>query len=336
MISVAIIGGGYIGDCHVAAYGKMDTSFVKVSAVVDANPKAGQAMAEKAGCKWYPTLEEAVQTEDVDVVDICVPTFLHDMFAIKAAQMGKHVLCEKPVTLSLEQFDRMEQACRENGVKFMTAQVVRYMPVFAEAARRMQAGQLGDVHMLSEKRLCQHPLWTSWHRDPAKSGGGLFDLNTHDIDFIYSLFGLPQSISSVGWKNETGCWNHVAQVLRWEDKQAVCETSLEMTGDFPFTEELRITGDAGTLDYKSSAGVNIKDGQAIRSFVHYPVGNVPEEVETGEYDPFQVMIEGFLRAVAEDTAVPIPPSQTRDVVRILEASQKSLETGKTVYLEDAQ
>lgn len=313
MLRVAVVGGGYIGDCHIAAYQKLAPSFVKVSAIVEANPQAGQKAAEKAGCAYYETLEQAVSVEEIDVVDICLPTFLHDVFAVKAAEMGKHVLCEKPVTLSLEQFDRMDRACKDNGVKFMTGQVVRFTPEFVETARRLKEGQLGKLHMLSEKRLCQHPGWTKWHADPAKSGGGLFDLNTHDIDFIYSLFGLPESVSAVGWKNATGCWNHVASVLRWSDKQAVCETSLEMTGDFPFTQELRVSGDNGTLSFSATAGVNIKDAETVGSFMYYPVGQAGEKISVAQYDPFQAMIEAFLRAVADDTPVPIPPEQTRDV-----------------------
>ena len=330
MLHVAVIGGGYIGDCHLSAYGNMAPEVAKVTAVVDANPDAGQKMADKAGCKWYASLEDAIVEQPVDVVDICVPTFLHELFTVKAAGLGKHVLCEKPVTLSLASFDRMTAACQANGVRFMTAQVVRFMPVYVEAARRIR--ELGQIHMLSEKRLCQHPLWTSWHRDPAKSGGGLFDLNTHDIDYIYSLFGLPESVTSVGWKSATGCWNHVSQLLRWKDRQAVCETSMEMTGDFPFTTELCVVGDQGTVSYHSSAGVNIKEAQAVESFVCYPVGGAPEAPAVPEYDAFQVMIEAFLYAIETRGPMPIPPEQTRDVVRILEASQASLESGKTVYL----
>lgn len=332
MLQVAMIGGGYIGDCHIAAYKAMDPALARLSAIIDANPTAGQAAAEKAGCQYFATLEEAFAAYAIDVVDICVPTFLHERFVLQAAQAGKHVLCEKPVTLSLESFDRMHQACIDNNVKFMTGQVVRFMPEYVEFATRMRAGQLGDLHLLTEKRLCQHPAWTSWHRDPEKSGGGLFDLNTHDIDYIYSLFGLPESVSAVGWKTDTGCWNQVATLLRWKDKQAVCETSLEMTGDFPFTVEVRASGDAGTLHYQATAGVNIKDAETLGNFIHYPTGGEPQKVEVSQYDAFHREIESFLLAVKNDTDVPIPPEQTRDVVRILLATKEALETGSAVRL----
>lgn len=332
MLHIVMIGGGYIGDCHIAAYNAMPPEFAKLTAIIDSNPDAGQKAARKAGCRWFPSLEEAVADVPVDVVDICVPTFLHEAFALKAAQMGKHVLCEKPVTLSLESFDRMYNACRNAGVKFMTGQVVRFIPEFVQFRKEIQSGSLGRLHMFSEKRLSQHPAWTTWHRSPEKSGGGLFDLNTHDIDYIYSLFGFPQWVSAIGWKSDTGCWNHVVTTLHWAELQAVCETSLEMTGDYPFTVGVRAVGDRGTLEYRSCAGSNIKEAEAVSGFFRYPVGASPEPVEVAQQDWFYAELYAFLRAIAEDTEVPIPPEQTRDVLRILLATKEALETQKTVYL----
>lgn len=332
MLHIALIGAGYIADCHISAYRSMQEDFVKITAVVDNNPASGQKAAEKADCGWFASLEEAVAAVPVDVVDICVPTFLHEQYALKAAGMGKHVLCEKPVTLSMDSFDRMNSACKEAGVKFMTAQVVRFFPEFVQIRQNLKKGTLGKLHMYSEKRLSQHPAWSSWHRDPGKSGGGLFDLNAHDIDFIYSLFGLPRKVHAIGWKSDSGCWNHVVTAMQWEDMQAVCETSLEMTGDYPFTVGVRAVGDAGTLEYCSSAGANIKDKKSDNSLIIYPQGETAQLLEPGTDDPFYNELYAFLRAVAEDGVVPIPPEETRNVLRILLATKESLETGLPVYL----
>ena len=332
MLNVALIGAGYIADCHISAYGSMQEEFVKVTAVVDNNPVSGQSAAGKANCKWFPTLDEAVAAVPVDVVDICVPTFLHEQYAVKAAQMGKHVLCEKPVTLTLDSFDRMNSACAEAGVKFMTAQVVRFFPEFVQVRRTLEQGILGKLHMFSEKRLAQHPAWSSWHRDPGKSGGGLFDLNAHDIDYIYSLFGLPKQIHAIGWRSDTGCWNHVVTTMQWENMQAVCETSLEMTGDYPFTVGVRVVGDKGTLEHCSSAGANIKEKETVNSLTIYPQGGTAQLLDPGTDDPFYKELHAFMTAVAEDAAVPIPPEETRDVLRMLLATKESLESGAPVCL----
>lgn len=333
MLSVAIVGGGYIGRCHMSAYQAMDPQFVRVSAVVDANAEAGAAFAAQLDCPAYTTLEEAVAQQPVDVVDICLPTFLHDTFAIRAARLGKHVLCEKPATLSLEQFDAMAAACRENRVKFMVAQVVRFMPEFALTASMLREQALGPLHFISEKRLSQPPAWTRWHTDPAKSGGGLFDLNIHDIDYLYSLFGMPERLYAAGWQSGTGCWNHVATTLHWPSGlQALCETSLEMTGDFPFSVELRATGDAGTLHFTSRAGSNIREAEAVSQLCYYPAAGPAQQFAASDGDPFRTEIEGFLQAVAQDAPVPVPPAQSREVLQITLAIRRSLETGAVVHL----
>ena len=154
MLQVAMIGGGYIGDCHIAAYNAIDPSLARLSAIIDANPQAGQKAAEKAGCRYFATLEEALAQCDIDVVDICVPTFLHERFVLQAARAGKHVLCEKPVTLTLESFDRMHGACKENNVKFMTGQVVRFVPEYE--------GQRADPALLEALR---QGVWEALHQD---------------------------------------------------------------------------------------------------------------------------------------------------------------------------
>ena len=82
MLNVAIIGSGYIGDCHISAYQALDPSIVCLRAVVDANPVSGKKAAEKAGCCYFETLEQAIAACPIDVVDICVPTFLHEMFTL--------------------------------------------------------------------------------------------------------------------------------------------------------------------------------------------------------------------------------------------------------------
>ena len=167
--------------------------------------------------------------------------------------------------------DRMANACKENNVRFMVGQVARWWPEFTVIKDYLDKDKLGKIHMIYEKRLAQHPNWATWHRDPSKSGGGLYDLNIHDIDFLYSLFGLPEKVYAIGWKSPSGCWNHITSSLTWADgTNATCETSLEMTGNYPFSIEFRGTGDKGTLEYTLAAGFNIKDGEAGSKFMLYP------------------------------------------------------------------
>lgn len=132
-----------MGRTHVTAYKAMPNA--KVTAVCDLNEKQGKDLAEFAGCDWYNDGESMLNTVDIDVVDICLPTFLHEQYVLLAAGHKKHVICEKPVTLSLESLDRMIAATKEAGVQFAVGQVVRFWPEYVRAKEMVEAGELGTI-----------------------------------------------------------------------------------------------------------------------------------------------------------------------------------------------
>lgn len=332
MFKLALIGSGYIAQNHLEAIKKIED--VKLVAIIARNAEKGNAVAQKYGCSFYTSLDAAKEAVGIDIVDICTPTDLHEKFVTEAAQMKCHVLCEKPVTFTVESFDRMVKVCRENGVRFMVAQVARWWPEFMTMKKYLEEGKLGDLHMIYEKRICQHPTWTTWHRDPKKSGGGLYDLNIHDIDYLYSIFGKPKTVYATGWKSSTGCWNHVCTSLIWESGvKAVVETSLEMTGNWPFSIEFRATGDKGTLNYALTAGVNINDGERGSNLNWYPAGDehiYPIQVE--QTDMFEGEIREFINAIKENREASVTLEQNRGVLEIVQASIRSLENNIVVNL----
>lgn len=149
-----------MGRTHVTAYKAMPNA--KVTAVCDLNEKQGKDLAEFAGCDWYNDGESMLNTVDIDVVDICLPTFLHEQYVLLAAGHKKHVICEKPVTLSLESLDRMIAATKEAGVQFAVGQVVRFWPEYVRAKEMAETGKLGTIKYARASRLSEHPAWSEW------------------------------------------------------------------------------------------------------------------------------------------------------------------------------
>lgn len=330
MFHVAMIGSGFIAKQHALAYQALPGT--RLAAIINPNPETAEKVAKDFACKYYATLDEAFNDQKFDIVDVCAPTHLHEQYVIQAAKAGCHVLCEKPVTFTLESFDRMTAACRENGVKFMVAQVARWWPEFVSIRNQLQNGKLGKVQMIYEKRLCQLPAWTVWHRDPQRSGGGLYDLNIHDIDFLVSIYGKPRSVYAIGWKTELGCWMHVVSSLIWPGGvKAVVETCLEMPGPWPFSIEFRGSGDKGTLHYALQAGVNITDGEQGSNYVWYPAGeDQPQPLHTEQRDMFKDEIEEFVNAISENREAAVTAAQSRQVLEVILATRKSLEEGISV------
>lgn len=332
MFRVAVVGSGYIAQNHFAALDAIEDA--TLVAIIGRNAEKGQRIAREHGARFYTSLEEAKLRAQMDMVIICTPTDLHEDMVIRAAQLKCHVLCEKPVCFSPEVFDRMTAVCRENGVRFMVAQVARWWPEFMIIRSFIEDGRLGSIHMITEKRLCQHPNWTNWHRDSARSGGGLYDLNVHDVDYLCSMFGRPETVYASGWQSPGGCWNHVCSALRWKNgAKAQVETSLEMTGGWPFAIELRVVGDGGTLDYRMTAGVNINDGESGGRLMWYPAGETRGiRLEAEQTDMFEAEIREFISAVKEDREFTVTHEQNRCVLEVILATKRSLEENIVVKL----
>lgn len=332
MRSALIVGSGFIARQHAQAI--QAEPDVRLAAFVNPNPKNAEKLAEEFGCAYYPGLKEAMAGTRADIVDVCAPTHLHEQYVVEAAGLGCHVLCEKPVTFTLESFDRMVAACRDNGVTFMVAQVARWWPEFVTIRDYLETGKLGEPRMIYEKRLCQLPPWSTWHRDPKKSGGGLYDLNIHDVDFLASVLGRPVQVFAVGHRTPEGCWMHVAASLTWASgMKAVVETCLDMPGPWPFSIEFRATGSKGTLHYNLQAGVNIADGQSTSNFTWYPVGEAqPQQLAAPAMDMFREEIREFLGAIREGREPSVTVAQNRLVLEIVLATLQSLETGRAVAL----
>ena len=334
MLNIAIIGSGFIAGAHAAAINNSEK--VNLAGIANPNEVSVKKAAEAAGCKWFTDIEKMLKEEDIDIVDICVPTFLHEQYVLMAAKHGKNILCEKPVALNVESFDNMVKAAEEAGVRFMVAQVLRFWPEYVDIKKRYAAGEFGEVKYVYANRLGQHPTWTKWHVDPAKSGGGLYDMMLHDIDFVRYVFGPVKEVYAAGWQSETGCWNHVMANLIFENGvKAGIEGSMAMTDNYPFNMNFRIVGENKSEEYNLSAGLNLEDvASAKRQEIIFENGKDPvlADVDQSE-DAYQNEIEYFADCVESGKETDIVPlEENRNVLEIEAAIQKSLETGEVVKL----
>jgi predicted dehydrogenase len=328
MKRVAVIGSGYIGPTHAVAIKK--SKDLELAAFVSRRIQRGKTVAKEFGVPFYTDTEEMIEKENPDILDICLPTFFHEQFTLLGAAYKKHVICEKPLALSSSSCRKMSKACAAAGVKLMAAQVLRWFPEYQKIRELLP--RLGDLHGVYCNRLSRHPNWATWHRDPSISGGGLFDLHLHEIDFLYSVFGEVDHVYAVGWKSSTGCWNQVMSTLVFKNGvKAVSEGCLEMVGNYPFSTAFRAVGDNGTLDYRYrlSAGFNIENSGAMsNTLTYFEKGKRPRAVNWKARNNFQAEIEAFAKAVEENKDVPISPEESIYCIQIIEALQRSLESGK--------
>ncbi|MFN2440871.1 MAG: Gfo/Idh/MocA family protein, partial [Chitinophagaceae bacterium] len=154
----------------------------EVIAVYTRNESKAKSFAEKHGiAHWYNNLDEIINNSGCDVVDICLPNFLHAQATVKAAQAGKHVIIEKPLAITLEECHLMIDACNKAGVKLMYAEELCFAPKYERVRQMVKEGAFGELYMLrqSEKHSGPH---SDWFYDVELAGGGvLMDMGCHGI-----------------------------------------------------------------------------------------------------------------------------------------------------------
>jgi len=221
-VRVGIIGLGFMGVTHFRAYQRLRG--VRIAAVCTRSEKKlrgdwrdvrgnfgpSGGVQDMTGIRTYREIEQILNDPDLDLIDICLPTDMHDEVAIAAMKAGKHVLVEKPIALTVERADRMLQVARETGRLLMVGQVLRFFPEFALIKRFLDSGEFGELLGLHLKRIITKPDWSADIANQEKTGGPAIDLHIHDSDFVQFLFGLPQRVVSTGIVNPGGFVDYLA------------------------------------------------------------------------------------------------------------------------------
>jgi predicted dehydrogenase len=203
-----------------------------------------------SGIKLYSDLDRVLGDEEIDAVDLCLPTFLHEDVAVEALRAGKHVLVEKPMALEGVGARRMIAEAERAGKILMGAQVLRFLPEYVALRKAMPA--LGAVRSAFFRRRCAAPAWGGWLKDPAKSGGGVFDLLIHDVDMCLHLFGKPEAVSAVGHYDASAGLDQLHGQLFYPFGAAVVSGGWQHEGAFPFSMEYSVTLDKGTIEFHSA------------------------------------------------------------------------------------
>ncbi|MBG9737142.1 Gfo/Idh/MocA family protein [Paenibacillus alvei] len=188
-VKVAIFGAGFVADIHMESYARFVPN-AEVVAVYARNREKGEAFAARHGIpQVYTAIAELLSHSKCDVVDICLPNFLHHRACISAAKAGKHVIVEKPLCVTLEEADDMIDACRSAGVKLMYAEELCFAPKFERVRKLVELGAFGDVYMLKQTEKHSGPH-SDWFYDIEQSGGGvLMDLGCHALQWFRWMLG---------------------------------------------------------------------------------------------------------------------------------------------------
>jgi myo-inositol 2-dehydrogenase / D-chiro-inositol 1-dehydrogenase len=191
-VKIGIIGSRFQADC-IAASVRMMPEEAEVVAVASPSPGNATAFAARHGiAAYYADYREMLKDPAIEMVSITAPNRMHAQMTIDAARAGKHVVCEKPLCVTLEEADAMLDACAKAGVLLMYAEELFFAPKYVKAKQMADEGAFGRVHLVkqSEKHSGPH---SDWFWDVNQSGGGaLMDLGCHGIAFCWWFLGKPK------------------------------------------------------------------------------------------------------------------------------------------------
>lgn len=193
---IGLVGCGRISKNHFDAIGKVDG--LELAAVCDTDVERARRAGEEHGVPCYRALDEMLRAGDIDVVTICTPSGLHSVQGIAAAQAGKHVVTEKPMSLSLRQADDLVRACDDAGVQLFVVKQNRLNPPIQLVKRAVDKGRFGRIYLANVTVRWQRPQEyydaEPWRGTWEFDGGAIMNQASHYVDLIQWLVGPVESV----------------------------------------------------------------------------------------------------------------------------------------------
>ena len=328
-LKIALIGCGGIAQAHWQGIQRVATR-VDVTAVVDNNPDAANAMAAQTGAEAFTDIDDALKQGDFQAVDIMLPHDLHESSALACFDAGKHVLLEKPMAHSLESAERILDAGNKVDTVFMIAEQAQYWTDVVKARELMDTGAIGEVISASgnfyDRVVIDADAPPPWRYSLAVSGGGLtIDGGAHWIRPLRMMMGEVDEVIGVAGHHvprmEGESWSRM--LMKFQNGSVgvlTCQNVMHASGP---TDMFRVTGTRGELQITGG-----RDGQLILFNKDHPRGESIMNAVEGKMNSYGAEIKDFCEVVLDGTTMAAPPEYSLGEFRTAQALYKSIESGR--------
>lgn len=338
---VAILGSGFIASIHMESYERFVPD-AQVVAVYARSAEKARSFAEQHGiAQYYTDIDEIIDKSGCDVVDICLPNYVHYEPCIKAAKSGKHVIVEKPIALTLEQADEMIAACKSAGKKLMYAEELCFAPKYERVRELVNSGAVGDIYMIkqAEKHSGPHSRW--FYEEDFAGGGVMMDMGCHALAWMRWILGGNPKIKSVYASmstvmHDTNCDDNTVTLVEFENGVlGIAEDSWAKHGGMD--DRIEVYGNKG-VSY-----ADLFRGNSALTYSLEGYGYAMEKAGSTKGWSFTVFEEAFnqgyphelnhfIKCVREDLEPKVTGEDGRAVLEMIYAAYESARTGKKVPL----
>lgn len=346
MVKIGIIGIGFMGMIHY--YGIQRGRGAEVVAICTRDPKKLDGdwtgiqgnfgprggMEDLSNIRKYNDIDQLLADEEIDLVDICLPTHLHKFVSIASLQAGKHTLVEKPISIDIDDANEIVALAEQTDKEFMVAHVLPFFAEYAYAKKLVENGEYGELLGAHFKRIISKPSWSRDIADIEKSGGPGIDLHIHDTHFIQLLCGVPDAVFSQGKLAGGNFVDFLTTQYIYNDKELTvsCSSGAISQKGRAFSHGFELFLEKATLlfDFSTLAG---EPSTAVPLTLLTEDGTV-EQVDLGEVDPIDAFTAEIQYAVDaidwEEEPTALSGVGARDALLLCYKEAESVKTGEVV------
>lgn len=345
VIKWGVIGAGGIADRRMIPEGIIPGRNSELVAICEVNQQLVDRIGDKYGIpasQRYTSAIELIANARVDAVYIATPNHMHKGQVLECAAAGKHVLCEKPLAVSLEDCDEMVESCAAAGVKLGVDFMMRFHRCHLALKQMIDNGQLGKLVMGRAELTCWYPpISGAFRQDPVLGGGGAFiDMGNHCLDVLEMFFGRTRRVSML---TENLVQDYPAEdtsvcLLQFASGAVGMIDALFNVPDAASHNALEVYGSLGSVTARGTIGqasagkleAMLQGGQAGYDAQQGRDESGAQIIEPEPFNIYQAHIEAFCDAIINDTEPPISGEDGLWNERVVKACYESARTGKVV------
>ncbi len=323
LVRWGIVGAGGIAHRRtMSAINEAENS--KLQALMVRDLERARKLAEEHGAEsYYDSVDGVLWDPEVDAVHIATPVYLHREHVIRAAEHGKHVLCEKPMAMSVDECRSMIDACDQNGVHLEVCFLLRFHPYYREIKQMIADGELGEMIEARTSLMKWYPIDEGlWRRDPVRAGGGvLMDLGPHVIDLLCYLLGDVSKVSA----------SINSRIFKWEVEETGTVLMQMESGAHAIVGSSFVVPHGGTmLEIYGTKGSVWVSGGKLKVCVD---DNLQEKSESAG-NLYKPQLEHFSRCLGGEEDTIAPGMAGLKNIQVISAAYESARTGRIISIEE--
>lgn len=316
MVKIAMVGCGGIGNRHTKQL--LQIPDAKIQASVDTIPERAEKLATIAGCHAFTDYRDTL--DQVDAVWVCTPPDSHREITVASLEAGKHVFCEKPMALSLEEADEMIGAAKRSQRLLGIGYCLRFSPWAQMCKEIVSRGEIGEISLAWITRMSPIPS-TPWLKSQAVSGGMLTEQTTHNLDWLRYVVGDIVEVEGLAKTTlpDVDIRDNVVGLLKFA-QGAIGQIMASWSSTTSWLES-GLVGTKGVLRTGQGGAITV-----------YRQSGEPVVYQPENLDMYFEEDRLFIEAISRGTTYPLDPEEAKQSLAVSLAMLRSAETGQSVTL----